>query len=126
MQAVLFDVGNHIAVVLPGGVLDVGAGEGNDLGQLDETEAGVFRRFGRLLFLGRLVGCGGGFGVSRRLGRFGTLLFPGRLTGSVGGGLGVRRGLGWLGGLLSLGGLVGSISGGLGVRRGLGRLGGFL
>ena len=119
-QPGLLNAVDQLRVVLPGGVLDIGAGEGLDVGQLDETQTGLILGF-TFAVLGRSGA--GSLGVGCGLGRLGELLALASLGGSGAGGLGVRRDLGRLGGLLALVSLDGSGAGGLGVRRGLGRLG---
>lgn len=107
-QPGFLDTVDQVLVVLPGSVLDVGAGEGLNVSQLDKPQ--IIR----------------GLGIGHILGQFGRLFALVRFGGGSAGGLGVRRGLGRFRGLPALVSLGGSVSGGLGVRRVLGRFGGLL
>ena len=96
-QAVLLDVSDQLTVILPGGVLDIGAGQGLDVGEGYETEIrGLFHFSGlrgihRLLILAWLGGGGGcrlilalrlilGWTVRWCLGRLRPLFLTGRLV----------------------------------------------
>ena len=87
LQAVFLDAGDQVAVVAPGGILDIGAGKGLDIRQLDEPQFGVLLRLRGLLFPAGLGGAvSGGFLLLAILGRLRGLLFLAGLSGAVSGG----------------------------------------